>query len=165
MRIIFTTSTLILLVLCASGICVACDCTTLPANESLDHSDSVFEGEVIRIVEAGAKNAFTFRVQKSLKGSNVGEVVILEGRSDCDYQFNPGTVYRVYARRFGNRLVSGACSGNQVLRVSTTTLPNSGSRNVSSSSTYQYIVAILGVAGLLCLLIWFLPRKGRHHAA
>jgi hypothetical protein len=164
MRIVFRTSTLILLALCASGICLACDCVSLPANESFEQADSVFEGEVIRIVEAGSENAFTFRMQKSLKGSDADEVVILEGGSDCDYQFTPGTTYRVYARRFGNRLVSGACSGNQVLKVSTT-LPNSGSRNVSSSSTYQYLIAITGVAGLLCLLIWFLPRKGRHHAA
>ena len=99
-----------------SGTALACDCVERSEKESFRHADLVFEGEVIRIAEANYRTVYTFAVTKVLKGSIDREVIITGSGSNCDADFRPKVIYRVYARKFEDKLISGQCSGNKELK-------------------------------------------------
>jgi hypothetical protein len=96
---------------------LACDCVTAPENESFRNADLVFEGELIRIAEVDHRTVYTFAVSKALKGPVEREVIITDTGTNCDAQFWPEVIYRVYARRFDGKFTSGQCSGNKTLKV------------------------------------------------
>lgn len=144
--------------LCAVEVCFACDCVTLPEKESFENAEIVFEGELIGTTDVALETAHTFLVQKSLKGLNTDVVFLFGGHTDCDYTFHPDVIYRVYARKFEDKLVTGICSGNKVLRMK----PISASKTLATASwldTNKYVLVIIGFAFALFLLIWFLRAK------
>jgi len=165
MRVNLFPGFLLLLMLFAARTCLACDCVTLTPEESFRRADTVFEGQVVRSAQVGQDTAYTFAVNKSLKGSDMSEVIIFEGVTNCNSQFSPDVLYRVYAHRFQERLTSGVCSGNQVLETKEARPLQIGWQNISPwQCWYVKIALIVSLALLLCLLIRFLPRKSRHSA-
>ena len=107
---------LLVFVLAMTGTSLAFDCVDSPEKENFQRAELVFEGEVIRIDRANERVAYTFKVHKLLKGSAPGEVTITTDYSSCSAHFLPDIVYRVYARRFQGELMTGACSGNRVIK-------------------------------------------------
>lgn len=105
------------LTLIAGQTALACDCATLSPSEAFKRAELVFEGEVVRVAQDPIKPAYTFSVSKVLKGSSVSEVIIHGTGTDCDPHFDLDVIYRVYARSFEGKLISGLCSGNKVLKV------------------------------------------------
>ena len=117
MRIALLPLNVLLLILATAITGLACDCIPgLPA-ESFRRAARVFEGEVVRIDNVGHRTVYTFAVQKSLKGPATTEVIISGTGTNCDAEFSPGIVYRVYARQLEDKLISGQCSGNKVLKI------------------------------------------------
>ena len=174
MRGMFSVGGVILLSLCFSAKGLACDCVTPSAEESFQRADAVFVGEMIYSREfenttgsfPSTFTTYTFRVAKSLKGNKAEEVSVTNRGFDCDSRFGLGSFYLVYAKSFEGKLTSGICDGNMALGVSPDTLRGSQPGNVSSSTfRYREIIAILGAAVLLCLVIWFIPGKTRRRAA
>ena len=100
-------SPLLLLLLLAGRVADACQCGHRPGPlEALPRSIAVFDGTVIR------RSPFLAHVQGSLavlerneflvhyawRGPNEDRIVILTGFSNCDYLFDVGTRYVVFAR-------------------------------------------------------------------
>lgn len=117
MRTLFFSALILSLTLTAVRTAVSFDCNTGSPRESFKAADVIFEGEVIRITRTAQEVAYTFRVSKVLKGTTDREVTIFGGYTSCDADFLPNVIYRVYARKFEGKLVSGQCSGNKVLRI------------------------------------------------
>lgn len=116
MRISLLPVFLLVFVLALTGTSLAFDCAAPLEKESFQRAELVFEGEVIRIDRVNERAAYTFKVHKLLKGSAAGEVTISTDYSSCGAQFLPDIVYRVYASRFQGGLMTGACSGNRVIK-------------------------------------------------
>ena len=108
---------LLFLILAMARTTLACDCFVLDEKESFRRAELVFEGEVVRIAGDNQRPVYTFAVQKLLKGSAVREVNIYSTGSNCDSDFSPNIIYRVHARRYEGKLISGQCSGNKVLKT------------------------------------------------
>jgi hypothetical protein len=155
-----------LLMFCAVEVCFACDCVTLPEKESFQNADVVFEGEVVRINETTGDITYTFRVQKSLKGVNSGEVTIVEGHTNCDSVFAKDVIYRVYAKTFQNKLSAGQCSGTKVLGFFRRTSIQ-GSQWWHAPSWFERnkdVLMVLSLAVVMSLIIWLslgIWRKSR----
>ena len=115
MRIALFLLILVVSVLALGKTTLACDCAEPPEQESFRRADVVFEGKVVRVDDAHRPAVFTFAVQKVLKGSAVDEISITGTGTNCDDYFRLNVTYRVYARHFENKLVTGQCSGNRVL--------------------------------------------------
>jgi hypothetical protein len=166
MRMLSFSTFFLLLTITIAKTVIACDCVTLSPNESFQNADVVFEGEVVRISQVDQGTAYTFKVDKSLKGSAVSEVIVFEGTTNCDSHFWPDILYRVYVRKFQEKLTSGVCSGNEVLKTKTINPSKVGWQDFSPWQ-YWYVktFVIIGVSLLICLLLWFLPRRSRHSAA
>jgi len=117
--ILFGTTVLVLLVLAQTV--QACDCVTLSPRESFDRANVVFEGELLGVSRTpgrvGFRMGYHFEVSRSLKGQPPSVVIILSDDSDCDAQFMPNVIYRVYAQSYEEGLTSSSCAGNEVLGV------------------------------------------------
>lgn len=159
MRVLLFLGLLLLLTFAGAKTVVACDCVTPSPNESFQNADVVFEGEVIRSTQVKENIAYTFKITNSLKGLATSEVTLFQGHTNCDPYFWPNVVYRVYAKKFEGRLISGVCSGNKVLktRAASQTL---AAKDISPWRDWHLKVGLLvGVSILLCLFIWFLPGR------
>lgn len=110
-RLLFSTLVLFLM-LGAGGTALGCDCLTLSPSESFKEADFVFEGLLIGSNQSGHDIAYEFRVRKVLKGAHVANVTLIEGLSNCDANFSPSIIYRVYARSVEGRLSSSSCFAN-----------------------------------------------------
>ncbi|HSE25288.1 MAG TPA: hypothetical protein VLB68_26740 [Pyrinomonadaceae bacterium] len=162
MPVVLLPGFVLLLMFTIAGTCLACDCVTLPENESFRSADVVFEGEVVGIASSGPDTAYTFAVTKSLKGTATTEVTIVEGFTNCDAQFSPDVIYRVYAHQSVEKLSSRICSGNKVLKTKEPRLIQAGWHETSPWKMWYVKAAVIVVLSvLLCLLMWFLP-KSRH---
>jgi len=145
---------------------MACDCVTLSGSKSFQNADVVFEGEVVRVDQEAQGTEYTFKVSKSLKGTVGDAVIVFEGTSDCDTHFWPDVLYHVYARKFQEKLVSGVCSGNEILKTETIISAKAGSHSVSFwQYWYVKVLAIISVSLSICLLVWFLPGRNPKSAA
>lgn len=96
---------------------LAFDCAEASPAESFRRADFVFEGEVVRVNYDRNGTIYTFRIDKSLKGNVSGQIVITGGTSSCDATFSPQLQYLVYAKKSGDKIVSGQCAGNRVLNT------------------------------------------------
>jgi len=97
----------------------ACECVPLSSSDRLIKADVVFEGELIRTTRLPATSsydlAYTFKVTKFVKGPFSAVVSIFADGGDCAAYFEPGFKYRVYANDSNGALVSGVCSGNEII--------------------------------------------------
>ncbi len=117
MRIFIIVATAALL-LTISNNAIACRCFAPPPATSFQRAELVFEGELIREERLERGIAQTLRVLKQQKGEPQNEVVIVVRITDCDYFFESGKVYLVYAVRQENQLRTGLCSNNKELGYS-----------------------------------------------
>lgn len=154
MRILLLATVSMFLVLATGGRALACDCMTPSPKECLQRADVVFEGELIRIGRTadGYPTSYTFRINKMLKGRYVNEVTIFSEWTDCDASFSPDIVYRVFAHEFKGKLISGICSGNEVLEKKPVPVSYA---IVEKGSVWQlwYVKALLIAATALVLIL------------
>ena len=120
-------------------------------------ADLVFEGKLIGFqrVDTNGSGSFTyvFKVDKTLKGPYLTTVALTSDNTDCDARFQPKIAYRVYAKDFDGRFVSGACSGNKIL--STLGGPASfHTYTITSAPPFWYsrFIGLFAVCGLGVLL-------------
>jgi hypothetical protein len=130
----------------------------LSEEESFSRAESVFVGEAIRRDQSTSGVTFTFRVKKSLKGKNATEISIVGRNTNCDFSFNVGWDYVVYARTFDNELISGTCFGTAALGIAAEGLRVSRPTAPPFLEYWQMMVAasvsILLLAGLLARRVW-----------
>jgi hypothetical protein len=116
---LFSTAILLFTLFAAGGSVLACDCFTPSKAERLKHADVAFEGEVVEILYSKEHPklpiGYKFAVSETLKGEAATEITILREGTNCDADFTLGSAYRVYARRYEGKLISGQCSGNELL--------------------------------------------------
>lgn len=141
---------------------LACDCLTLGPTASFEEADVVFEGELIRSTELtrstelGFEVAYTFQVNKVLKGEARNEFTLVQWRSDCDPDFFANIVYRVYARRSEAKLFSTTCFANEALRVRK--INNRAGFTFPSLTLQTKALAIAAICVLTTLIVRFLVR-------
>jgi len=112
----------------------ACLCFSLPdptpeqirtqLNGELIKANLVFSGEVIRLDDFKV----AFRVEKAWKGKTVKEINMSTGainnndgtviRTSCDYSFEMGKKYLVYATGSGKKMKTSECTGTGQLKFS-----------------------------------------------
>ena len=90
------------------------------AYEARDSSEAVFTGVVVSVRETrepfmngwSRRLYTTFRVEAAWKGVETPEMVIVHAGTDCDYEFESGKRYMVYAARHprADFLFAGVCS-------------------------------------------------------
>ncbi len=119
MRLAFFAATALALTLILGDSALAWDCVVLSPAESFKNADVVFEGELLGITRTSGNSpfsvAYTFETTKVLKGPDREVIAVFGDGSDCDAQFRPGLVHRVYANKIDGKLSSGACSGNVIV--------------------------------------------------
>jgi len=119
MRIVLFVSALLLLTVIASEPARACECASSSQFENFRNADLVFEGDLIRITRLPSSSSFswayTFKVNRSMKGTMGSFVSVFGSGTDCDVPFVQGYNYRVYAKDDGGVLTSGACSGTDAI--------------------------------------------------
>jgi hypothetical protein len=81
----------------------ACDCD-IPdtAKEALDRATAVFVGTVEKIQSEKSGNDVIFKVSKTWKGTNEAEIHVFTPHGSCQYNFQEGAAYLVYATSFKN---------------------------------------------------------------
>jgi hypothetical protein len=158
MRIALLATTLLFMVLtCETAL--ACNCRVLSPAESFNNADVVFEGELIRVATLPTSSSFsfasTFKVTRSLKGSAGTFVSIFGDGSECDATYEPGFVYRIYAKEADGMLTNGTCAGNSIVGVAS----NTEGMFVSRSFSYapppywrSFLMSTLQICGLGVLL-------------
>jgi hypothetical protein len=106
-----------------AGASVACVCVDvsgadpiLSACDAYKRSSVVFVGTVTDIDDLDGRRETTFDVMKRFRGGKGMKAVVIGTGSDCDFEFENGETYFVYAGldREG-RLMSGACGRTQLL--------------------------------------------------
>jgi hypothetical protein len=119
MRLALFATTVLTLTLIASANALACDCVTQSSADNLKNAAIVFEGKLVAIRSDNQgppfAHAYFFDVNRSLKGPELNSVMIYSTNSDCDAEFYPDQVYRVYARDDNGTFRSSLCSGNEIL--------------------------------------------------
>lgn len=143
----------------AGSTALGCDCLTRSPSESFAEADFVFEGELIRSSQSGPGIAYDFRVRNVRKGAHVDNVTLIGNLSDCDADFSPYIVYRVYARSSEGRLSSSSCFANAVLGA--TRITNYAATQPTSIRQLGY-TKLLAIAGIVLLAILIIrSMRGR----
>ena len=150
MRVVLFSAVMLVLMLFGGNTARACDCVTLSSKESFENADLVFTGELLGInqVPVYGRHSFdyVFRIDATLKGPHLKTVVIPGSDTDCDANFQPNLVYRVYARNYDGDFVSGACSGNEVVGLKTVYAAHA---TIDQAAFWQRrFVNVLAVVGL-----------------
>ena len=151
--------------LVASETALACNCLPLSPVESSNNADVVFEGELVRTYSLPLSSRFayasTFKVTRSLKGSTGAFVAIFADGNECDAAFEPGFVYRVYAKDGDGTLTSGACAGNSIVGAANNVGGANNGQGVFVLRTFAYsppaywrsfLMSTLQICGLGVLL-------------
>ena len=73
----------------------ACRCLRKKPSRDLSHFATVFTGKVTEVDHRSGKTKF--QVDRIWKGARAGEIVISGGNSSCDWYFEKGESYLVYA--------------------------------------------------------------------
>lgn len=112
-----------------------CDCVPPDFKEAYNRSNAAFIGEVISIDDQSIK----IKVERAWKGVSASEIIIPKVRtlqkdgwtytitwSSCDFPFQKGKRYLVYAKREGEGFYASACSGTYQLKSGTGELKHFG---------------------------------------
>src|ERR1700730_16784682 len=97
----------------------ACECIGLPTCQTLWTADLVFIGTARVSPIAPGKEQAQFAVEEWLRGERVGEQVTLitEGVGvSCDYKFESGVRYIVFASRSADGSYKGSCATTPLAR-------------------------------------------------
>ena len=106
------------LLLLAPKAALACGCPTVTSLEqhtrwSLAAAKVVFTGTVTSMTgDSANRMTTTLKVHRSWKMALPEEVVLTGGGSSCDYHFERGGEYLIFAGEEDGRLHTGACSRN-----------------------------------------------------
>jgi hypothetical protein len=148
--------------LLAAEVCFACDCNTLSPAESFKAADLVFVGSVVSSDQSAGYVTSTFRVDQVMKGSNTDEVVIANQMSDCDFVFQPGVAYIVYAGKAEGRFFASTCMRTKAISAPST---QQSFIRYTSPPRYDYRLIVAGVVILFALVVgYFAGRFRRPHS-
>ncbi len=129
-KILFIATSLFVL---SANAASACLCAQTTPQESLQNSEAVFSGRVFDVTEPssaqrrlGRRNEdpkflnrvkVTFEVSKVWKGNNERQLVVTTyyPMNSCDYSFQEGQEYLVYASAEDAQLKTGLCRGTKPL--------------------------------------------------
>ena len=143
------------MLLLAAEVCFACDCNTLSPSESFKAADLVFVGSVASSDQSAGYVNSKFRIEQVLKGSNREEVVIAGQMTDCDFAFQTGYAYIVYARQSESRLFASTCMSTRAIYapparpafIHYTSRPRIGYRVIVAGVVILFAVAVGYFAG------------------
>jgi hypothetical protein len=152
LRVLATIIAALSTVLIAAAVCFACDCNTLSAPESFNAADFVFVGTVVNSASSASEINSTFRVEQVLKGTNTGQAVITGHRSDCDFPFQRGDTYIVYARQADGKFMAGICMATKLVRSEPLI-------HYTSPPRYGYRAIVAGVILLLALVVGYIVGR------
>ncbi len=165
LRIIATIVSSLLTVLAAATVCFACDCETLSPPESFKAADLVFVGNVVASDPAAQVNTTfrntTLRVEQVLKGT-ANDQVVITGMSNCDFPFQTGHSYIVYARQSDGKFFAGICMSTKAIRGGPSEQPLI---HYASPPRYGYRVIVTGVLLLLALAVGYIVGRAWPRAA
>ena len=139
-------------VLVAATVCFACDCNTLSPPDSFKAADLVFVGNVISSDKSASEVNTTFRVEQVLKGTNNGQVVITGHMSNCDYSFQTGNAYIVYARQSDGKFLASICMSTKMFYAP----PQPTFIHYTSPPRLGYRAVVAGVVLLVALGVGYL---------
>lgn len=142
-------------VLVAATVCFACDCNTLSPPDSFIAADLVFVGNVISLDKSESEVNSTFRVEQVLKGTNNGQVVITGHISDCDYSFQTGNAYIVYARQSNGKFIASTCMSTKAVYAPA----QPTFIRYTSPPRYGYKAFVAGVVLLIALGVGYLVGR------
>jgi hypothetical protein len=160
LRIIVITAAVIMTAYFGSPV-FACQCIDLSPYDRFKIADLVFVGSAVA-VNSGVDGTATLRVEHVLKGTPATQVVIASEGNDCDYSFQTGSSYVVYARQSDGKLFASTCLGTHVLLGLVTQQPIV---RYTSSPRYGYRAAIAGVVLLLALAVGYIVGRASKRAA
>ncbi len=143
--------------------CLACDCLTLSAAESLKGADLVFIGKVISTNTSGSETAVTFQAAQVLKGTEKDAVVVTSKMTDCDFAFHKGYTYIVYARRVEDQFIASSCTATKALNGYVE--QHQSFIRHTPTPHYGYKAIVPGVILLLALVIGYVAGRSRTRAA
>ena len=149
------------MLLLAARVCFACDCNTLSPAESFKAADLVFVGSVVSSDQSAGYENSKFRVEQILKGSNREEVVIAGQMTDCDFAFQTGYAYIVYARQSESRFFASACMSTRTIYVPSA---RPALIHYTSPPRYGYKAIIAGGVILFALVVGYLAGRFRSRA-
>jgi hypothetical protein len=159
LRTIATITGPLFTVLAGVAVAAGCDCTTLSPPESFKAADLVFIGSVVKSDNSSADVNSTFRVEQVLKGTNNGQVVITGQNSDCDFSFQTGNAYIVYARQSDGKFFASTCMSTKAVAAQQAFI------HYTSPPRYGYRATVAGIILLLALAVgYFVGRSWRRAA-
>jgi hypothetical protein len=142
-------------VLVAATVCFACDCKTLLPPDSFKAADLVFVGNVISSDKSESEVNSSFRVEQVLKGTNNGQVVITGHNSDCDYSFQTGNAYIVYAHQSNGKFFASTCMSTKAVYAPA----QPTFIRYTSPPRYGYRAFVAGVVLLVALGVGYLVGR------
>ncbi|RAV11906.1 hypothetical protein [Paenibacillus contaminans] len=173
----------VLFVICMpSSPAYACSCAApKPANERVAQYDAVFTGKVIAKKEETSwalraretNEAVLLEVDSVWKGLSESQVIVRTDLSSCQFDFQVGQSYLVYAGSWGGKpLSTHICSGSAELTAAAADLQALGSGakpakkvNLQSSFEPSLLLPILWLTAILAVLTagayWLLRVRSR----
>jgi deoxyxylulose-5-phosphate synthase len=86
-----------------------CVCENLTFFQALGKADMVFEGILIK-----SDTSLTFKVINPIKQVN-DTILVIYNDNECPYSFEFNKLYRVFAKRKENKLITSKCFNNEKL--------------------------------------------------
>ncbi|HKZ01448.1 MAG TPA: hypothetical protein VJ180_04370 [Pyrinomonadaceae bacterium] len=146
-------------VLVAAAVCFGCDCNDLSPPESFKAADLVFVGNVLTSNSSAAEATSTFRVEQVLKGTQTGQAVITSHMTNCDFSFQTGSTYIVYARQSDGKFFASTCMSTKVVAAQQTFI------HYTSSPRWGYRAVVGGIVLLLALAVGNIVGRSWKRAA
>ncbi|WP_172252584.1 hypothetical protein [Saccharibacillus deserti] len=168
----------------------ACTCAIIDTEEAAGYADTIFSGTAVDRRESpigsdgGRSSAdpvyYRFEVDTAWKGEAYEKMTLSTEMSSesCGADFKMGEKYLVFARKDGNMLTTGLCSGNQsyaagVDPAAVQQLGEPVERKAGSSPDWPeegsaipiYVWAIGGVLVVVVVVVALALARGRRHAA
>ena len=88
---------------------ISCVCENLTFFQALGKADVVFEGMLIK-----SDTSLTFKVINPIKQVN-DTILVIYNDNECPYSFEFNKLYRVFAKRKENKLITSKCFNNEKL--------------------------------------------------
>ncbi|MHC0035316.1 hypothetical protein [Pseudoneobacillus sp. C159] len=85
----------------------ACKCVKqMSVEEQLEFSDTVFKGKIIEIKQKRHARKILFEVSNIWKGISTSQIELIDEPSSCSIDFMDGQGYLVYAKNYGNDVLT-----------------------------------------------------------
>lgn len=135
----------------------ACDCAVpKTATEALERASAVFTGKVLQIKQKNMNkeqyDVVTLEVERVWKGIDQTQIVVYTQWSSCQFKFEKGEEYLLYAYRSGDHLMVINCGRSAQLAAATQDLNELGIGQVPSQRVNVNGQSELGGKPILSLI-------------